>query len=81
MTTITHSFSSAHTSTRGGAGFGVVALFVVLAFAMAGIWGGPRTQVDAGWQTTEASPVSGGFEDGAPPKLFPLSGYDFATSY
>jgi hypothetical protein len=81
MTTITHSFSSARTPARGGAGFGVVALLVVLAFAMAGIWGGPRTQIDTGWQTTEASPLSGGFEESVPPELFPLTGYDFATSY
>jgi hypothetical protein len=81
MTTITHSFSSAHTATRRDAGFGVVALLVVLTFAMAGIWAGPRTQADAGWQTTDQSSVSGGFEDSVPAQLIPLTGYDFATSY
>jgi hypothetical protein len=88
MTTITHTFSSTHNSTRPeahgfrfDAGFGLAVVLVVLTFAVAGIWGGPRTQADAARQSSEASPMSGGFETTVPPKLFPVTGYDFATSY
>jgi hypothetical protein len=89
MTTINHTFFSAHTVTRrpvshgfwSGAGVGLAAILIVLTFAMAGIWAGPRTQADAAWQTSKAPPVSGGFENSVPPELFPLTGYDFATSY
>ena len=89
MTSITHSFSSAHTSKRrpaphgfwSGAATGLAVILVVLTFAVAGIWAGPGSQADAAWQSSEASPVSGGFENSVPPDLFPLTGIDFATSY
>ena len=86
MTTTTHAFSSAPTSARrpvshgfwSDAGFGLAAVLVILTFAVAGfLEAGSRGRADAAWQTTEAPPMSGGFESGVPPEAFPLTGHDF----